>query len=184
MSDTDPNSRQETLNTHIAVAVAVLTAALALSNIQNGKLSDEARDAQIASVGTWSQYQAKRIRQILLENSITNALALRTEAMGRQVDRAIVDWQEEAGRYEDEMKVLSETARGFEAEWRRAGTTSGLFSMAETFITVSLAGLAIAALVRRRWMFVLSVFFGLAGIAYAAFGYLGITAMSAGNLLG
>lgn len=171
-------------NNLIAVTAAALTCFLALSNIQGGNLADAARDSQIASVSTWNQYQGKRIRQYLLENSISNAVALRTEAMGAQVDRTIVGWQEEAARYGSELEELAAAANGHEAAWRTADERGQLFSFAETFLTISLAGLAIAALIRRRWLFVFSSIAGIGGVVFSLAGFFGWTWLSPAFLLG
>lgn len=177
MTESETPARNDRFNSAIAVTVATLTCFLAISNIENGTLGDEARDSQIAAVSIWNQYQGKRIRQYLLESSITNAVALRTEAMGRQVDRAIVDWQIEAKRYGKELEELAATGRDREATWREAGRRGQLFTLAETFLTVSLAGLAIAALVRRKWLFAFSFAIGLIGMTYSLSGFFGWTAL-------
>lgn len=177
MSDSPVSAVSDSFNNVIAITAAVMTCCLALSNIENGKLSDQSRDAQIMSVSVWNQYQGKRVRQYLLENSITNAVALRTQAMGSAVDRAIVDWQAEADRYGSEMEELATTAKAHEAEWRNADRLSGMFSLSESFLTVCLAGLAISALVRKRWLFGMALTTGALGIAYAAGGLFGLTSL-------
>lgn len=170
-------SERDGFNGRIAIVVAMLSAFLAVSNIKGGDITDAARDAQINVVDTWNQYQAKRLRQFMLQGFIRNAEANRDHLPNASLDSAITDWTEEVARYRDELKELSDKARGFEAEFEEARARDDLFDLADTFSTVALAMFALAALTRTRWLFWVAGASALTGIGYGIAAYSGWISM-------
>lgn len=171
MSDISELARETTaerdnFNGRIAVVVAVLSAFLAYSNIKGSDVTDAARDAQINVVDTWNQYQAKRMRQFLLQGFIRNAEANRSHLADENIDAAIAEWMEEVERYKVELKELYDKARGFEAEFEDTRARDDLFDLADTFSTVALAMFALAALTRMRWLFWVAGASAGAGVVY------------------
>ena len=64
-------------------------------------------------------------------------------------NRALMDgWRKEIERYKTELKELSDTANGHEADFKRHNETDDLFDFSESFLTLALALLAVAALTR------------------------------------
>ena len=172
-------SERDSFNGRIAIVVAMLSAFLAVSNIQGGDVTDAARDAQINVVDTWNQYQAKRLRQFMLQGFIRNAEANRDHLPNAALDSAIADWSDEVERYKVELKELYDKARGFEAEFEAARARDDLFDLADTFSTVALAMFALAALTRIRWLFWVAGASALTGIGYGVAAYTGWTGVSA-----
>lgn len=168
----ETTAERDSFNGRIAVVVAILSAFLAYSNIKGGDVTDAARDAQINVVDTWNQYQAKRLRQFMLEGFIRNAEANRTHLSDANLDAAIADWTAEVDRYKVELKDLYDKARSFEAEFEDARNRDDVFDLADTFSTVALAMFALAALTRMRWLFWVAGASALAGVTY------GVTAIA------
>jgi hypothetical protein len=174
-------AERDGFNGRIAIVVALLSAFLAVSNIKGGDVTDAARDAQINVVDTWNQYQAKRMRQFMLEGFIRNAEANRTHLADASVDAAISDWSAEVARYKLELKELYDKARGHEAEFEVARAQDELFDLADTFSTVALAMFALAALTRIRWLFWIASASALTGIGYGIAAYAGWTSLFGGG---
>jgi Domain of unknown function (DUF4337) len=165
--------QRDSYNGRLAIVVAVLSAFMAVSNIKSGDITDAARDDQINVVDTWNQYQAKRMRQFMLQGFIRNAEANRGHMPDANLDAAIAEWSAETERYKQELAEISAKARGYEAEFTESRERSSLFDLSDTFATIALALFAVAALTRIRWLFWFAGLAGLGGIVYGIAGFAG-----------
>ncbi|MCB1379783.1 MAG: DUF4337 domain-containing protein [Alphaproteobacteria bacterium] len=164
-------------NGRIAIVVAILSAFMAVSNISAEDVTDAARDAQINVVDTWNQYQAKRLRQFMLQGFVRNAQASRGNVQNDDMDAAIAEWNGEIARYKTELEELTVKARGYEAEFTEARRRDSMFDLSSTFATIALAMFALAALTRIRWLFWVATASGLTGLAYGFAAYTGMRAI-------
>jgi hypothetical protein len=170
-----PESAEErnNFNGRIAIFVALLSAFMAVSNVKSEDVTDTARDSQINVVDTWNQYQAKRLRQSMLQGFIRNAEANRNHLPNENLDSAITEWSAEVARYKVELKEVAAKARGYEAEFESARERDSLFDLSHTFATISIAMFAVSALTRIRWLFWMAGATAVGGIAYGAAGFAG-----------
>ena len=82
-------------------------------------------------------------------------------------------WLKEIERYRTELKELTDVANGHQAEFKRLNDADDLFDFSESFLSLALALLAVAALTRIAWLLVLAGGVGLAGFGFGLAGFMG-----------
>jgi hypothetical protein len=172
---TDPFNRR------IALAVALMSAFMAVANIKSDNVSQTYEAARLAAVNAWSQYQTKRIRQFTLEVAIAGAEIDAGAPPTRE--RTIAHWRSEMARYERELDEISAEARRHEAVAAEAASRDELFSLSDTFLTIGLALFAVTALTGVRWLFFGALASGLVGILFGLGGFGGWIALRPGWLV-
>jgi uncharacterized membrane protein len=143
-----------------AVIAACFAALAALTSLLAGHHSDHAMVAQLKAADTWSQYQAKSIKQNLVESKL-NILA----AVGKEpaaADRANI------ARYEQEKDKLKEEAAALEHESRSHHRIHSHLAIAIGFCQVAIAICAVALLTKRRPFMYFGLALGLCGVAFFA----------------
>jgi hypothetical protein len=86
-------------------------------------------------------------------------------------------WRKEIERYKGELKELTDLARQHEANFKRHNDADDLFDFSESFLSLSLALLAVAALTRIRWLLGLAAGISLVGLAFGLSGFAGFNAI-------
>ena len=115
------------------------------------------------------------MRQFELDLEVQRAGALIRDGVLRDTaeNRALMDgWRKEIERYKTELKELSDTANGHEADFKRHNETDDLFDFSESFLTLALALLAVAALTRIGWLLGLAAGAGIVGFIFGMAGFL------------
>ena len=90
---------RDRLNTWVAVCVALLATFMAVTKVKDDNIVQAMLQAKSDAVDTWSEYQAKRIKQHLLELGRDQAIAFRSTF----VQHAGSKWDEQVKHYESEM---------------------------------------------------------------------------------
>jgi len=174
-AETPPASGNDRFNNTIAIIVALISAFLAVSKIKDDNVVQAIQRAQALTVDSWNQYQAKRMRQFELDLEVQRAGALIRDGVLKDTaeNRALMDgWRKEIERYKTELKELSDTANGHEADFKRHNETDDLFDFSESFLTLALALLAVAALTRIGWLLGLAAGADIVGFIFGMAGFL------------
>jgi hypothetical protein len=172
---TPPASGNNRFNNTIAIIVALISAFLAVSKIKDDNVVQAIQRAQALTVDAWNQYQAKRMRQFELDLELVRAEALIRDGVLKDTaeNRAMTEgWRKEIDRYKGELKELSDTANGHEADFKRHNETDDFFDFSESFLSLALALLAVAALTRIGWLLGLAAGVGLVGFVFGMAGFL------------
>src|SRR5262249_18005807 len=118
-------ANQSSLNSRIAIVVAVTATIMAIGNIKDGNIVQAMAQMQSKSVNAWSYYQAKSTKQIMAANM---AEQLRTQmimspqmtpAIRSQVEAKVAQYEAEAARYEKDKEEVRRTAENYEKEYDR-----------------------------------------------------------------
>ena len=166
------------LNSWIAVTVAITATAMAIGNIKDGNIVQTMAQAQSKSVDNWSYYQAKSTKQVMVANM---AEQLRIEiavhprlpgAVRSAIDAKVAQYEADAKRYEKEKEEIRKTAENYEKEYDRLNVHDDQFDMSEAFLTASIALCGVTALTRRRWLFGVAVFFAGFGLVCELAGFM------------
>jgi Domain of unknown function (DUF4337) len=167
-------------NNTIAILVALISAFLAVSNVKNGNIVQAIQRSQALLTDSWNQYQAKRMRQFELDLEVVRAEAMIRDGVLKDTseNRALMDgWRRDIERYRGELKELMDTAQGHEANYKRLNDADDLFDFSDSFLSLSLALLAVAALTRLRWLLGLAAGVSLVGLAFGLSGFAGFDAI-------
>jgi hypothetical protein len=131
--------------------------------------------AQAQTIDTWNYYQAKSMKQNLVEATLDELIAMRAveEGRGPQVaalDKRIDACRAEVARYEHEKAETKAEAEAHQREYDELNIHDDQFDLSDAAMSVSIALLGVTALTRKRWLLgvaavfvVFGVFFGLAG---------------------
>lgn len=147
---------------YIAVSTAVLAVLAAVGSLQAGKYINEAileKNDQIAHTtkasDQWSYYQAKGIKALIVAK----------------------DNPGEAKRYKKEQEEIKVKAEELEKEADHAGHTAALFvtrhehfALSVSLFQIAIALSAIAALIRQRNIWLVSLLAGIIGVVLLAYG--------------
>ena len=167
-------------NNTIAIIVALISAFMAVSKIKDDNVVQAIQRSQALMVDSWNQYQAKRMRQFELDLEVQRAEALTRDGVLKDTpeNRALMDgWRRDIERYKVELKELMDTAQGHEAAYKRLNDADDLFDFSDSFLSLSLALLAVAALTRIRWLLGLAAGVSLVGLAFGLSGFAGFDAI-------
>jgi len=170
MTESESKNR---LNNWVAVSVAVLATFMAITKIKDDNIVQAMLQAKSDAVDTWSEYQAKRIKQHLVELSRDQMLALRATAQTptAQLEDKVRHYESEIARYQKEEAELQKKARDLEARYDALNFRDDQFDLSDALLSVSLTMLAVTALTNKRWLLWVSwavaafgVIMGLAGL--------------------
>ena len=164
-SDGAENERQKQWMARVAVSTAVMAAVAAIgSSMATGHLN-EAMFQQIREADQWSFYQAKGIKETVLEGRIETAEGLKQPVS--DADRAKLKryGEEKAG-----IKKDAESCRALSDGHMRKYTN---MSRAATAAQIGIALAAVALLLRKNIFWALSLVAGAVGAAFLIIGLLG-----------
>jgi len=167
------------LNSVVAILVALVATSMALFNIKDGNIVQAMAQAQAASIDSWSYYQSKSTKQHLAESMVDQLRVQRelgvvlTPASRELLDKKIVEYQAAAQRYEKEKDAIKAQADGYQREYDRLNLHDDQFDMAEAALSVAIALAGVTALTRKRWLLGLAFLFAAFGGALGVAGFLG-----------
>jgi hypothetical protein len=170
----------ETSNKKIALLVAVLAAALAISEMggkssQTNALLDHAEASNL-----WNFFQAKTVRQTVVRTAADEAEAAIKDnpqgappAMKAQVER----WRQTAQRYETEpetgegRKELMARAKAKEAHREKSLAAYHMFEYASAAYQLAIVLAGAAALTSVVWLTIISCGLGVVGVGFTALAF-------------
>jgi hypothetical protein len=159
--------------TYLSLSTALLAAFAAFASLKAGGLANEALLlkseavlAESAYADNWSEYQARNIKGYLFETQA----ALLPEGQRKDAEAHAVREHAEA----DKLKLIAAKLREKVAELNEDSASHierhEMFAKTVTFFQISIAVAAIAALTRKKPMWWVSMFGGLAGVGLLVMG--------------
>lgn len=164
---------------YLSVSTAMLAVLAAVASLESGAYSNDAilskNDGvlqQAKASDAWSYYQAKGTR--------ASVLATAAEAIAESNGATASRLRQEADRYKSEQKEIQEKARELENKVKEDDERAEAllerhhqFARAVTFSQISIALSAIAALMRKKWLWFTALGAGAGGIAFMVRGFFG-----------
>ena len=146
----------------LALSTAILAALAAATSLLAGHHANEAMIEQVRASDQWSYYQAKGIKKAVKEsrNDLLTALGHAPEA----ADRAQVE------KYDSQQREIDEKAQELEASSHRHLHRHEILARGVTMYQIAIAIGAVAALVRKRPFWYLSLGLGVLGIYFMIYG--------------
>lgn len=178
-SETAP--QRDRFNNLIAVAVAIVSAFMAVSKIKDDNIVQAMQKAQAESVDYWNEYQARRQRQFGVELAIEQARA--SQPAGPELDARLADWKKQADYYKTRAEESATKAKSRGADYDAGNDRDDLFDLSDAMLSLSLALFAVAALTRVRWLFGLAAVLAGGGMVFGVSGFAGWTALHPGWLV-
>jgi hypothetical protein len=167
------------LNSVVALSVAVAATFVALCNVKDGNIVQAMQQAQANGVDAWAYYQAKGTKLNIAEAALDAARLQKDTANltpeGRALlDRKIVEYGERIRHYEQEKEDIKKTAEGYQKEYDRLNVHDDQFDMAEATISIAIALLGVTALTQKRRLLYVALAFGGFGVVLGLAGFLGL----------
>ena len=161
--------KQARLNAMVAVTVAFLSVAGAISNIKNSNIVQQMSFTKGNSVDVWNEYQATRIKL----HTDEDALGTIGAANGNDAARAAetMRLQAKLKKYTAESVQLKTQAEGEDARYQDLLLHHDQFDMAEALGSVAISLAAVAALTDLFWLLCIGWGFGVCGILMAIAGF-------------
>lgn len=164
---------------YLAVSTAMLAVLAAVASLQSGAYSNNAILAkndgvlqQAKASDAWSYYQAKGTR--------ATVVATQAEVLSESNPGAATRMREEVARYRTEQKEIQDKAVELEHKVKEDDERAEAllerhhqFARAVTFSQISIALAAIAALMRKKWLWFMGLASGAAGVVFMARGFFG-----------
>ncbi|MBC5806827.1 MAG: hypothetical protein DLM53_05740 [Candidatus Eremiobacter antarcticus] len=161
----------------VPLLAAVLAIFAGLSSLYAGRLTEETLTLkneavlnEVKASDLWNEYQAESLKAHLYDAA----------AAGITNKTALARLRSSVSKYRDEQKPLLAEAKAHEAERDQALSESdkaqrrkAVFDIALALFEVSIVLTSIAAMLKRRHMFVLAAAGGVAGMAFALYGLWG-----------
>jgi len=170
---------RDSLNSLIAILVALIATFMALCNIKDGNIVQAMSQEQSKTVDSWSYYQAKSTKQNLAESVLDQLTLQREEGSGLAVasaallDKKIASYTDKVKRYEKEKEEIRKQAEAAQAEYDRLNVHDDQFDISEAALSIAIALLGVSALTRKRWLVGLAILFAGFGVLMGAAGFLG-----------
>jgi hypothetical protein len=162
----------------IGITVALLSAFMAVTKVKDDNIVQAMMQAKSDAVDTWSEYQAKKIKQHLVEIGRNQAwdLARLYPGIGKDsMGIRIAEYSRDIQKYAQEEKDLQAKAKAFESRYDELNTRDDQFDLSDASLSISLGVLGIAALTRKKWLLGLSWLFGAFGLLMGLAGLSGWT---------
>ena len=153
----------------IAIAVALISAFMAVTKIKDDNIVQAMQKAQAETVDYWNEFQARRQRQFGVELAIAQLKA--TQPDGEARTKSIEDWQKIADTYKARAEEASGKAKARQADYDAGNNRDDLFDLSDALLSVSLAMFAVTALTRVRWLFGLASLLGAGGMVFGVGGF-------------
>lgn len=172
-SSDETKGERDSFNNSIAIAVALISAFMAVSKIKDDNVVQAMQKAQAETVDYWNEYQARRQRQFVLEVTIEQVRA--TQPPTPELEAKLGEWKKQADTIKGRAEEASTKARARAADYEAGNTRDDLFDLSDALLSIALAMFAVSALTRVRWLFGLASAIGLGGVVFALAGFNGWT---------
>lgn len=163
----------------LALTTVILAVCATFSTFKGGGYSTKSVLSQTQASDQWAYYQAKSIKGYLYEIQ-RDKLALETKNAGgnlTEADKANYkkladEYGSKIERYEKEKAEISATAKQFEEARNDAQSHSKTFGMAIIFLQLAILLSSIAALLKKKYVWVTGICLGAVGIYYFVLGWM------------
>ncbi len=164
---------------YLALTTVVLAVCATLSTFKGGNFSTLAVMSQSKASDQWSYYQSKSIKGYVYEIQ-KEKLELELKSMGQKTPRSLtaeyenkIDaYAKKIKKYDEEKAKIDKDARELEKIRDEAGKHSKAFGMAVIFLQIAILLSSIAALMKKKPLWLIGCAIGVFGILYFVNGFL------------
>jgi hypothetical protein len=163
---------------YLALTTVILAVCATLSTFKGGGFSTRSVLTQSHAANQWVYYQAKSIKGYLHELE-KEKLELEFKVMGSTAPKSVMDeykkkiesYSENIRRYDEEKAQIQKDARNYEALHDDAQKHAQIFGIAVIFLQIAILLCSIAALMKKKPVWVLGLILGACGIVYFINGF-------------
>jgi hypothetical protein len=163
-------AKDKSLTRRIAITVVALSVFVALCHIKDENTVQGMERNEAHAIDTWNEYQANKTKQHLAENA---RVQLQVLAPPDKAAGAIAKLDADIAKYKAQTPVLSDQAKGQEAEYDRLRFHHDQFNAADAGIATAISLAAVAALMETVALLWIAWGFGAFGVFMGMSGFLG-----------
>ncbi len=147
----------------VAVTMAIIAAILAVDGVMGHLLTTEELLLQQKASDQWSYYQAKSVRRYTSEVASDIFKGMTSEAAEKSVEA----YKKKGEKYDEDMKDITNEAKGLEAESRMKGDQAHRLDYGEVFLELGIVLASMAILTKSNLLWATSIGSALVGMALA-----------------
>lgn len=171
--------KKENWLNYLALTTVILAVCATLSTFKGGGFSTRSVMSQTQASDQWAFYQAKSVKGYIYEMQ-KDKLELELKGMGAKAPQALLEeyrqkidgYGKKLARYDEEKAVIQKEAKRYEQIRDDAQKHSQTFGIAVIFLQIAILLSSIAALIKKKPVWVLGMAVGGLGIVYFADGFL------------
>ena len=164
---------------YLALATVILAVCATLSTFKGGGFSTRSVMSQTQASDQWSYYQAKSIKSYLYEMQ-KEKLEMELKALGTKAAQPVLEaygkkieeYGKKIAKYDGEKADIQKEAKRFEKVRDDAQKHAQAFGIAVIFLQIAILLSSIAALVKKKVVWLLGLAVGIVGIVYFINGFL------------
>lgn len=159
----------------LAITTIIMSASATLGSSKSAGFSTASMMNQNKASDQWAYYQAKSIKQHSFElqkDVLQVALAQVSPAVAAKFQTKLADYDANIERYHKERDEVMATAKHLEAERDLSQRNGKIFGTAIIYLQIGITLSALAALLKKKPVWVLSLLVGAAGMLYFVNGFL------------
>ncbi len=164
---------------YLALTTVVLAVCATLSTFKGGGFSNRSVLAQAQASNYWAYFQSKSIKSYLYEMQKEKLdLELREKqrqlppALAEEYGKKISTYGAKIKRYDEEKATIEKDAKQQEALRDDAQAHARMFGMAVIFLQIAILLSSVAALLKKKAVWICGLLTGVVGIYYFADGFL------------
>jgi len=163
---------------YLALTTIIFAVAATLSTFKGGGHSTKSVLSQEQASNKWAYFQSKSLKLYIYETQ-KDVLELDVKSMPKTeasvigaFQKKISDYEQSVKRYEKEKEVIKKDAEHFELLRDEAQKHSQAFGLAVIFLQISILISSIAALIKRKYLWLIGIGVGAVGLVYFINGFL------------
>ena len=172
------DEKKEPWLNYLALTTIIFAVAATLSTFKGGGFSTRSVLSQEQASNKWSYFQSKGMKLYLYETQ-RDMLVLDLPRIPKS-DKSTIDsyqkkideYEMNVKRYEKEKEEIKKDAESFEATRDEAKKHSNEFGLAVIFLQISILISSIAALIKRKYLWIIGIGVGTVGLFYFVNGFL------------
>lgn len=165
------------IETLVGLSVVILATFLGVCNVKDGNIVQRMDLQQANRIDNFNWFQARKIR-ITVYESFAEQMSVPMPgetAEGAKLREAKVEhFKTEAAKQREESKQQLEDGRAAELNYKSANALDDQFDISEAALAIGLAMMGVTALVKRWWMFFVSLVPATFGLVMGIAGFAGI----------
>ncbi len=170
--------KEQWLN-YLALTTVILAVCATLSTFRGAGYSTRSVLSQTQAANQWSYYQSKSIKGYLYENQkesmeleLKKNKAKLPKVLLDEYEKKIAGYSQKLKRYDEEKAVISQEAKKLESVRDEAQKHSQTFGLAVIFLQIAILLSSIAALLKKKYVWILGMSAGGVGIFFFVDGFL------------
>jgi len=163
---------------YLALTTVILAVCATLSTFKGAGFSTRSVLSQTQAANQWAYYQAKSIKGYLyeiqkeaLELEFKKSKSSSAKSINDEYEKKIALYSQKIKKYDEEKAEISKEAKKMETTRDDAQKHAGIFGLAVIFLQIAILLSSIAALMKKKSVWVIGLATGAAGLVYFANGF-------------